>query len=291
MIRCSRRRSRQADAGYNLVALMVMVTVMNAMVAIALPMWSHIMRRDAEEELIFRGLQYAEAIRVFQTRFQRLPVRLEELIEVEPRSIRQLWDNPLAENGRWKPIFQNAGQPGSRPGQRPGQGAQGGRPDRQQNPGGNRGGGGRGAERGFSQVFDDGDQSEGADGETVRVGPITGVFSPVGGEAIKTWNGSREIASWQFTVELLTGGGNNQAFNAGHIGGVNKPGGQVPQIVNADNLGRPFPPGVVPPGVGAGGAGAGGAGAVAGGQGPVKGGQDLGGSAGSAGSGGGRGGG
>ena len=74
-----------SDAGYNLVMLMVLVTVLNIAVAASLPAWSAVIRRDKEEELIFRGLQYAEAIRVFKQRFQRDPVRLEELIEVAPR--------------------------------------------------------------------------------------------------------------------------------------------------------------------------------------------------------------
>jgi hypothetical protein len=45
--------------------------------------------------MIARGWQYAEAIRFFQNRFNRMPNRLEELVEQEPRSIRQLWDDPL----------------------------------------------------------------------------------------------------------------------------------------------------------------------------------------------------
>ena len=52
--------------GYNLVALMVLVAVINITVAAALPSVSQAMRREREAELIFRGLQYAEAIRVFQ---------------------------------------------------------------------------------------------------------------------------------------------------------------------------------------------------------------------------------
>ncbi|HEX2251775.1 MAG TPA: hypothetical protein VHQ65_00740, partial [Thermoanaerobaculia bacterium] len=51
------------------------------------PAWSKMAQREKEEELIFRGLQYAEAIRVFQRKFGRYPTRLEELIEVEPRKI------------------------------------------------------------------------------------------------------------------------------------------------------------------------------------------------------------
>ena len=79
--------------GYNLVMLVVAITVLNILVAVILPVWSHQARREKEEEAIFRGLQYAEAIRVFQLRFGRFPTALKELIEVEPPSIRQLWED------------------------------------------------------------------------------------------------------------------------------------------------------------------------------------------------------
>ena len=62
--------SARPGRGYALVALIVIVAVMNVLVAASLPYWSQIIKRDKEAELIFRGLQYAEAIRVFQLRFQ-----------------------------------------------------------------------------------------------------------------------------------------------------------------------------------------------------------------------------
>ena len=68
-------------------------------------------RREKEEELIFRGLQYAEAIRIFQIRFQRLPTTLKELRDVTPRSIRQLWKDPMTEDGEFAPIYQGQGTP------------------------------------------------------------------------------------------------------------------------------------------------------------------------------------
>ena len=69
------------------------------MLAAVLPLWSTAIRREKEEELIFRGLQYAEAIRVFQNRYHHLPNRLEELLEVKPRCIRLLWTDPLSKDG------------------------------------------------------------------------------------------------------------------------------------------------------------------------------------------------
>src|SRR4051812_41255426 len=102
-------RMRASERGYNMVMLVMAITVLNIMVAISLPMWSQMIQRDKEEELISRGFQYVEAVRVFQNRFQRLPVRLEELIEVKPRCIRRLWKDPMTDE-KMQPIFQNEGQ-------------------------------------------------------------------------------------------------------------------------------------------------------------------------------------
>lgn len=94
-------RRRQPSTGYTLVGLLVIFTVMSIVVAAALPMWSQAVQRDREEELIFRGLQYAEAIRVFQLRNGRFPVRLDELADVRPRCIRRLWRDPMTKEGQW----------------------------------------------------------------------------------------------------------------------------------------------------------------------------------------------
>lgn len=112
------RAAAARERGYNLVILMVLIAVLTIGLAAVGPYWSKIIQREKEEELIFRGMQYAEAIRVFQQRFGRPPNRLEELLEVEPRSIRQLWKDPMTKNGRWAIVF-GSGRPGQ-PGQ-PGQ--------------------------------------------------------------------------------------------------------------------------------------------------------------------------
>ncbi|MEM6457095.1 MAG: hypothetical protein AAF772_18540, partial [Acidobacteriota bacterium] len=57
--RASSARRNDADAGYTLVVLAMLITVMNIVLATTLPMWSAIQQREREAELIFRGLQYA----------------------------------------------------------------------------------------------------------------------------------------------------------------------------------------------------------------------------------------
>jgi type II secretory pathway pseudopilin PulG len=87
--------------GYTLVALMLGLTVMTILIASVLPLASAEGQRDREEELIFRGRQYAEAIRVFRRRFGRYPNTLKELYEIKPRSLRKLWKDPITNSDDW----------------------------------------------------------------------------------------------------------------------------------------------------------------------------------------------
>ncbi len=178
-------RSR-GDRGYTLVAVIVAVTVLNVLLAVALPLWSQRIQRQKEEELIARGLQYAQAIQVFQTRFGRLPVRLEELIEVKPRSIRQLWKDPMTKDGKWGLIFQGANGATVTPPNPNDRGRQGGRSA----PGTLAQGTSPGLERGRK-------------GDRVTIGPISGVYSLSTEESILTFNDAKQHSEWKFDTQLL----------------------------------------------------------------------------------------
>lgn len=215
-------------------ALVVIVTVMHIAVAAALPLWSTALRRDREEELIFRGLQYAEAIRVFKLRHGRDPVRVEELLEVEPRSIRRLWRDPMTEAGGWALVF--ALQPGTgAAGQTSQQG------DRRRR---------RGAETRPPRQPSLGERGP-ADGELVQVGPIRGVHSKSDETALKSFFGAQQYDQWQFIDELIT------LPQIGPEGTL-----PAPRVGNL-RIGRPLPPelgvaqgaapGAAPPQRGAGG--------------------------------------
>ena len=212
--------SRPSEAGYNMVVLMVAVTILMVLTAAALPMWSQAMKREKEAELIFRGWQYAEAIRVFQQRHGRLPTRLQELIEVKPRSIRKLWKDPMTKSGEWGLVFQGGVAAPGRGGRELG------------------GGGG----------LDDGRQDLGRGsraprpGEHRTVGPIVGVRSLSEEESIKILFDEESYDQWLFTSEKLaqaiTGGG-----QVGVGGGRTDPRPILPRV---QWLGKPFPPGVQP---------------------------------------------
>jgi type II secretory pathway pseudopilin PulG len=242
-------RARSGERGYNLIILMVMVTVMNVVLALALPNWVQFVEREKEEEAIFRGLQYAEGIRVFQQRHGRPPARLEELVEVKPRAMRQLYPNPLNDGGAWGLLV--AAPPGAAPGQ--GQGGNG-RGDR---PGGSGGeivtlsspnaGGVGGSQIGFqgnqggqstrmlALPPQQGEPGRGLRGVTNAAGPILGVWPGVEGKSRKIFNDGDNYKSWHFTTQLIP----------------------LPVIlgdrpaprVNARWIGRPFDKGVKPPGI------------------------------------------
>ncbi len=215
-------RAGLSQRGYSLVMLIMAISVLNIMLAAALPKWSEMIKRDKEEELIARGWQYAEAIRVFQRRFQRYPIKLEELIKVKPRCIRQLWKDPMTEGGEWTLIFQGQGQPinvaGGRPGAQPGA-----RPP---------------------ALFPGADPSRPS--ETAAIGPIVGVRSRSPQHSLLKFFGHERYDEWDFRADMLMQG-LNQSF---HGVGVKLPVSEL--SLSTRWLGRPMPdfvpPGGMPPG-------------------------------------------
>src|ERR1044072_6186956 len=190
-------RPRPGEAGYNLVILVVAITVLNIMVAAAIPLWRTAIRREKEEELISRGFQYAEAIRVFQQRHGRLPVRLEGPREGKPRCIRRLWDDPVTGKRDWVPV--RVGIPGAIDPNSPDGGGS-------KDPDGE-GGGKREGGDSDGRDLDPAARAEsppavgGTPGGTGALGPIRGVRSRSKDEAIKVMFGQNRYDQWQFTVE------------------------------------------------------------------------------------------
>src|ERR1700733_8424177 len=89
-------RRRQSERGYILLTLMLMVTVM-AIVALAIvPEIKFTIRRDREEELIHRGVQYSRAIRAYYKKFGRYPTRIEDLESTNNmRFLRKRYKDPV----------------------------------------------------------------------------------------------------------------------------------------------------------------------------------------------------
>jgi len=238
---------REGEHAYNLVVLVMAITVMNIMIAMALPATSQQLRRDKEEELIFRGLQYSEALRRFQLDNQRQPVRFDELMEDfgKPRAIRRLWPNPMTEDGSWALLLvAGQGPPGqdlARVRANPAEGEQGSHSEDGIPP------------VPIGKVPKRGEEEFGGFGKNDALnvqGPIRGVYSLEGGDSVKSFFGSFAISEWQFTADLVApqagGGTPPPGTNSQQQVATQQVGGQRPPIGRM--IGRPFP--ITPPGGG-----------------------------------------
>jgi len=95
--------------GYALLVVMAMAALLLVSLTVALPSVLHEARREREEELIFRGTQYARAIALFHRQFQRFPANLKELNQTNGmRFLRQPYPNPMDPKGKWRFIHANA---------------------------------------------------------------------------------------------------------------------------------------------------------------------------------------
>ena len=120
---------KRKASGYVLIMLMFVVTAMGIGLLVAVPVWQTQIRRDKEEELIFRGKQYVEAVRIFQIKKPgTFPKTIEEL--VEEKCLRRPFKDPMNPAGDWNIILlpESGAQGGSlrqRPGGIPVRGRQG----------------------------------------------------------------------------------------------------------------------------------------------------------------------
>ena len=177
------RRARPAPRGYTLVALMVGLTVMMILIAAVLPSVSAETQRMKEEELIFRGTQYAEGIRIFRRRFGRYPNSLKEMIETKPRTLRKAWKDPMTPDGEWAVIGLLAPVAGASP---PGGAGTMSRPTPTPTP--------TPAASPFGQP-----------GSGGQIGPVTGVCSRSTAKGFRLFQGREIYNEWKFTEQTVFG--------------------------------------------------------------------------------------
>jgi type II secretory pathway pseudopilin PulG len=95
--RCSRSAARRSEQGYILLMLMLFVALLAIAAGAVAPTIAFEVRRDREEELIHRGVQYSRAIRRYVKKTGRYPSRLEELENTNNiRFLRKRYKDPLA---------------------------------------------------------------------------------------------------------------------------------------------------------------------------------------------------
>ena len=165
-----------------MVAIVIFIAILTILIAAVGPSIGTIMRREREEELLFRGKQYARAIALFQRRYGRYPTELKELWFNRPRTIRHLWKDPMCNCDNWKLLIQ--GQPDSTP-------FQNANVDPSNRPPST-----------YLHLFPTPTPVgfAGGDGEGKNVGPIVGVRSRVHEEGLREWRGRRFYDEWRFIV-------------------------------------------------------------------------------------------
>ncbi len=171
---------RRFSRGYTLVALIVGMTVMAILIAAVLPLASTEAQRVKEDELIFRGLQYAEGIRNFRRRYGRYPNTLKEMYEVRPRTLRKLWKDPVTNSDKWGliTITMGAPLPGTTSPRPPGSAVPTPVPTPEPTPG------------------------FGAPPATTT-GPVTGVYSLSKKKALRLFQGRDVYSDWRFNEQTL----------------------------------------------------------------------------------------
>jgi type II secretory pathway pseudopilin PulG len=171
------RRTARAEAGYAMAALLVGLAVMAIVLSVAMPTWSHMIRRDKEEELVFRGTQYARAINQYQRKFANAsPASIDVLLE--QRLLRKKFRDPLSPNkdGEFQMLYLSTQATSAR-------------------------GGAMGAASGAGA-------QAGATLGTKPSGGIVGVASKNTGTSILIYKGKTHYNEWQFVgMEQSTQGG------------------------------------------------------------------------------------
>jgi type II secretory pathway pseudopilin PulG len=176
MVRLTTPGSRRAARGYVLIVLMMAVFVIGLSLLIAVPLWQTELQREKEEELIFRGQQYAEAVRIFVKKNPgRFPSTLQELLD--KKCIRRLYRDPFSRDGQWNVVLASTGAAGS------------------SSPMSARGGAGAGA---GSQVAQEVLVAPERALSAIKNARVLGVVSTSTAKSIKIWNDQETHDKWLF---------------------------------------------------------------------------------------------
>ncbi len=99
---------RRRESGYALLMVIFLATAMLIATAAVTPKLLTQGTREKEEELIWRGQQYARAVRLYYRKYGRFPQSLEDLAKPknELRFLRKAYTDPMnREDGSWRLIY------------------------------------------------------------------------------------------------------------------------------------------------------------------------------------------
>jgi len=209
-------KTHPREAGFTLVMLVMVIAIMSIMMGVAVQTVTFQMKREREAELIFRGRQYVEAVRIFKARYGRNPMRMKEIWEADPKVIRKKWKDPITDSENWGIVFLGQERQVSRqkiPGLDDGMplptgtaGIGTGRP------------GGQRDRDGLPDGVSRNDEGE-------LIGPIVGVHSTSCDDSIKIYEGRTTYCEWRFFLKPDQQGGRGGRPGGGGPGGGGPGGG------------------------------------------------------------------
>jgi type II secretory pathway pseudopilin PulG len=104
---CARNLPIKRERGYALLGLMLVVSLLAIAAAAVAPTIALQIKRDREEEMIHRGIQYRRAIRSFSKHTGRFPLRVEELEDTNgARYLRKAYKDPIT-GGEFRLLHMN----------------------------------------------------------------------------------------------------------------------------------------------------------------------------------------
>jgi type II secretory pathway pseudopilin PulG len=101
---------RNGEQGYVLVVLIFFAALLLVGTTVILRRATFEGRREREEELIFRGMQYQRAIQLYFRKFARYPTSLDDLEKTNGiRFLRKRYSDPMTKEGKWRLIHLGPG--------------------------------------------------------------------------------------------------------------------------------------------------------------------------------------
>jgi type II secretory pathway pseudopilin PulG len=94
------------DSGYILLGIIILLVILGISLVAAVPLWQKAVQREREQELIFRGYQYMQAIARYQQKYPgAYPPSVEVL--VEQKFLRKAYKDPMGgKDGEWNMLRQ-----------------------------------------------------------------------------------------------------------------------------------------------------------------------------------------
>lgn len=94
------------DSGYILLGITILLVILGISLVAAVPLWQKAVQREREQELIFRGYQYMQAIERYQRKYPgAYPPSVDVL--VEQKFLRKAYKDPMGgKDGKWNVLRQ-----------------------------------------------------------------------------------------------------------------------------------------------------------------------------------------